>query len=67
MELLSVIRRSPFLDGMARLMDFEGVLVEQDDSEGFEADARNLHGDWERIGANMRAAMRQVAQDPERR
>lgn len=60
MGLLSAIRRSPFLDGMARLMDFEGVLVEHDEYEGFEADARNLHGDWERIGTYMRAAVNQV-------
>ena len=67
MGLLSAIRRSPFLDGMARLVDFEGLLVEQDEDEGFEADARNLQGDRERIGAYMRAAVHQVAQDHERR
>ena len=48
------------MDGMARLMDFEGVLVRREKYEGFEADVRNLRGDWERIGGYMRTAMDQV-------
>lgn len=65
MELLSTIRRSPFLDGMARLMDFGGILVEQHEDEGFETDARNLHGDWARIGTYMQAAIHQAVHDHE--
>lgn len=67
MGILSAIRRSPFLDGMARLMDFEGILVEPEEHEGFEADARNLHRDWQQIGTYTRAGMDQVVRDNERR
>ncbi|MXX63868.1 MAG: hypothetical protein F4Z36_02150 [Acidimicrobiia bacterium] len=60
-SLMAAIRRSPFLDGMARLMDFEGVLIERTrKTSGFEEDARNLYGDWVRVGGYMYTAIQQV-------
>ena len=67
MGIMSAIRRSAILDGMARLMDFEGILVEPEENEELEAAARNLHRDWQQIGMYTRAAMNQVARDDDRR
>ena len=48
-----------FLEGLARIFDFGGTLVEDYEvsSSGFEEDIRALRSDWMAIGQDMRDVM----------
>jgi hypothetical protein len=52
-----------FLRGFASAFDLSGTaFIELPDlSAGFEQDAQALHGDWQRIGGDIRSAMDQVS------
>lgn len=53
-----------FLSGLARTVDFMGVLNEYPrDRRARNQDTRNLGGDWARVGANLRNAMAIYAQE----
>lgn len=50
-----------WIEGMARLADVAGKLNQYNDSSsGTAADIRALRADWEALGEDIRAAMRQV-------
>lgn len=53
-----------FLSGLARTVDFMGVLNEYPRDRGARSqDTRNLGGDWARVGAHLRNAMAIYAQE----
>lgn len=63
MGLLEMIRDSALMGGLARMMDFGGVLAERQPDEGLQGDMRNLRRDWEEVGGYMRAAVNQVTSE----
>lgn len=57
--------RPSFLEGIARLVDFGGFLNEYNTSNTpDEADFRAIAADWQVVGDDLRAAMRDASRQP---
>jgi len=56
-----------FFEGMARIMDLRGTLVNANESlTPKEADARAILSDWETVGQDMGIAIEKFAHDREK-
>jgi len=63
-----LFNRPTFFSGIARLVDFGGVLNEYNTSpSAAEADARAIAADWQQVGRDLAQAMGQGVPDAETR
>lgn len=63
-EIYRLYARPSFLEGVARLFDLRGSLNKYNYSRSItEADFRSIESDWQFVGNDLRAAIKQFAQE----